>query len=173
MTRGSTCSWVVRAVSRLPPATNCRPIQTRFPFGYGPEVLNRAADGNSPDHYAKGTPSHTEVLRPLVGMWFQGHCPPFKRILPTFRSRYWFAIGHQGVFSLAGWTPQIQTRFHVSGPTQVPDRPSSRAAYGTVTRYGPPFQMVLLRSNQPCLRSYNPARACPCGLGSSAVARRY
>ena len=34
-----------------------RPIQTRFPWGFDPEDLNRAADGNSPDHYAKGTPS--------------------------------------------------------------------------------------------------------------------
>jgi hypothetical protein len=34
-----------------------RPIQTRFPYGFGSESLNRAADGNSPDHYAKGTPS--------------------------------------------------------------------------------------------------------------------
>ena len=45
-------------VSRLPPTTNSRPIQTRFPYGFGPEDLNQAADGNSPDHYAKGTPSH-------------------------------------------------------------------------------------------------------------------
>ena len=45
-------------VSRLPPTTNCRPIKTRFPYGSGPEDLNQAADGNSPDHYAKGTPSH-------------------------------------------------------------------------------------------------------------------
>src|SRR5687768_12527619 len=35
-----------------------RPIQTRFPWGFGPEGLNQATDGNSPDHYAKGTPSH-------------------------------------------------------------------------------------------------------------------
>ena len=34
-----------------------RPIQTWFPCGFDPEDLNRAADGNSPDHYAKGTPS--------------------------------------------------------------------------------------------------------------------
>jgi len=33
----------------------------------------------------------------------------------------WFAIGRQGVLSLTGWTPSIQTRFHVSGLTQVPD----------------------------------------------------
>lgn len=52
-----------------------RPIQTRFPWGFDPEDLNRAADGNSPDHYAKGTPSHVIqriiVLRPLVSAWFQ------------------------------------------------------------------------------------------------------
>jgi hypothetical protein len=56
-------------------------------------------------------------LRPLVGMWFQVHYPPLVGVLPIFRSRYWFAIGRQGVFSLAGWTPPIQTDFHVFGPT--------------------------------------------------------
>ncbi len=35
-----------------------RPIQTRFRSGFDPEDLNRAVDGNSPGHYAKGTPSH-------------------------------------------------------------------------------------------------------------------
>ena len=34
-----------------------RPIQTRFPYGFSPEGLNLATNGNSPDHYAKGTPS--------------------------------------------------------------------------------------------------------------------
>ena len=75
-------------------------------------------------------------LRPLVGMWFQVHYPPLVGVLPTFRSRYWCAIGRQGVLSLARWTSQIQTRFHVSGPTQVPDRQLSPVIYGTVTRYG-------------------------------------
>jgi hypothetical protein len=60
------------------------------------------------------------VLRPLVGVWFQVHCPPLVGVLPIFRSRYWFAIGRQGVLSLAGWAPQIRADFHVSGPTQVP-----------------------------------------------------
>ena len=55
---------------------NIRPIKTRFPYGFGPEGLNQAANGNSPDHYAKGTPSHITsklviVLRPLVGIRFQ------------------------------------------------------------------------------------------------------
>ena len=34
-----------------------RAIHTWFPLGFDLEGLNRAADGNSPDHYAKGTPS--------------------------------------------------------------------------------------------------------------------
>src|SRR5688572_15997117 len=44
-------------------------------------------------------------LSPLVGVWFQVHCPPLVGVLPTFRSRYSFAIGRQVVLSLAGWAP--------------------------------------------------------------------
>ena len=73
-------------------------------------------------------------------MWFQVHYPPLVGVLPIFRSRYWFAIGRQRVLSLAGWTPQIQTGFHVSGSTQVPARPPSPVAYGTITRSGQAFQ---------------------------------
>ena len=73
------------------------------------------------------------ALRPLVGVWFQVHYPPLVGVLPIFRSRYWFAIGRQRVLSLAGWTPQIRADFHVSGSTQVPDRPRWPLAYGTFT----------------------------------------
>ena len=80
------------------------------------------------------------ALRPLVGMWFQVHCPPLVGVLPIVRSRYWSAIGRQGVLSLAGWTPQIRASFHVSGPTQVPNRRVACAAYGTITLCGRTFQ---------------------------------
>ena len=80
------------------------------------------------------------ALRPLVGMWFQVQCPPLVGVLPTFRSRYWFAIGHQGVLSLGRWSSRIQTHFHVLSPTQVPDRRLSAVAYGAITRSGRPFQ---------------------------------
>src|SRR5918992_2018301 len=65
---------------------------------------------------------HPEGLRPLVGTRFQVlfHSP--SGVLFTFPSRYWSAIGHQGVLSLGGWSPQIQTAFHGSGPTQELDR---------------------------------------------------
>ena len=57
-------------------------------------------------------------LRPLVGARFQGLFTPLLAVLFTFPSRYWFAIGLSGVFSLTGWCPQIQTGFLRPRPTQ-------------------------------------------------------
>ncbi len=116
--------------------------------------LNRAADRKSPDHYAKGTPSgrrsrsYGMALRPLVGMWFQGQYPPLVGVLPIVRSRYWCAIGRQGVLSLARWTSPIRAYFHVLGPTQVPGRAAAPAAYGTITRSGGPFQVASARNSR-------------------------
>jgi hypothetical protein len=73
-------------------------------------------------------------------MWFQVHYPPLVGVLPIFRSRYWCAIGRQGVLSLTRWTSQIRTHFHVLSLTQGPDRLLSLVAYGTITHYGEPFQ---------------------------------
>src|SRR5918995_7263376 len=39
-------------------------------------------------------------------------------LLFTFPSRYWFAIGRQGVLRLGGWSPHVRTGFHVSRPTR-------------------------------------------------------
>jgi hypothetical protein len=69
-------------------------------------------------------------LSPLVGVWFQVHCPPLTGVLPTFRSRYSFAIGRQRVLSLTGWTPWIRTHFHVLSLTQVPARSLSLSLTG-------------------------------------------
>jgi hypothetical protein len=70
------------------------------------------------------------ALSPLVGMWFQVHYPPLVGVLPTFRSRYWFAIGLQRVLSLTGWSPQIQSAFHVHRPTQDTPRPFTLPSTG-------------------------------------------
>ena len=66
-----------------------RPIQTRFPFGSTPEVLNLATCVRSPDHSTKGTISHFDVLYVLVGAGFQVlfHSPP--GVLFTFPSQYY------------------------------------------------------------------------------------
>ena len=75
----------------------------------------------------------------LVNTGFQVlfHSPP--GVLFTFPSQYYAlsvtkeylalrggprAIGHQGVFSLTGWSPLLQSRFLVSRPTLDPAVPS-------------------------------------------------
>ena len=84
-------------------------------------------------------------LRLLVGIRFQVlfHSP--LGVLFTFPSRYWFTIGHQRVFSLGGWSPQIPTGFHVSRGTWDPDpRSPTPLPYRTVTFCGAPFQALQL-----------------------------
>ena len=47
---------------------------------------------------------------------FQVCFTPLTAVLFAFPSRYLFTIGHQGVFSLGGWSPRIRTEFHVLRP---------------------------------------------------------
>src|SRR5690606_21068485 len=56
-------------------------------------------------------------LRLFVCIRFQDlfHSP--SGVLFAFPSRYWFTIGRSRVFSLGGWSPHLQTGFHVSRPT--------------------------------------------------------
>src|SRR5450432_498530 len=106
-----------------------RPIQTRFRYG-SPTRVNLATYHNSQAHSSKGTRSlHVSpkaehaptacrrtvsgtISRPLTGALF------------TFPSRYLFTIGHQGVFRLRGWSPQIHTGFHGPRATWDPVRES-------------------------------------------------
>src|SRR3982751_459580 len=80
-----------------------------------PHGLTSRRNTNSQAHSSKGTPSplHSKLrrLRRIVSTRFQVlfHSPP--GVLFTFPSRYWSAIGHQGVFRLRGWSPQIRTGF--------------------------------------------------------------
>ena len=58
---------------------------------------------------------HTSnVLPQLVSAGFQVlfHSPP--GVLFTFPSQYFFAIGHQGIFRLGGWSLRLPSGFHVS-----------------------------------------------------------
>ena len=94
-----------------------RPFQTCFRCGSGPLVLNLARYIHSPDHSTIGTRSPIDGLSVLVSTRLQVlfHSPP--GVLLTFPSQYCFAIGHQVVFRLGGWSPHIPTGFHVSGGT--------------------------------------------------------
>src|SRR4051794_11556417 len=115
----------------------------------------------------------TKLLRPLVGTRFQVlfHSP--SGVLFTFPSRYLSAIGHQGVLSLGGWSPQIQTAFHGSGPTQ--ERPREATCFRL--RDGCPLRCAVPSASasswlsdsrrtmqSPERTSYNPRQTTPARL---------
>ena len=84
------------------------------------------------------------VLSVLVGTRFQVlfHSPP--GVLFTFPSRYCSSIGHQVVFRLGGWSPQLPTGFHVSRGTLDPVHYRIVFEYRALTFYGGPSQTLLL-----------------------------
>ena len=78
---------------------------------------------------------------------------PLSAVLFTFPSRYWFAIGLPGVFSLGGWCRRIRAGFLRSRPTQDTSPGPDGFAYGTVTLCGPAFQ--------PCSATVSPSLGGP------------
>ena len=83
-----------------------------------PHRLTSPHTTNSQAHSSKGTPSPPRGrLRRIVCDRFQVlfHSPP--GVLFTFPSRYWSAIGHQGVFRLDGWSRRIHAEFQGSRAT--------------------------------------------------------
>ena len=113
----------------------------RLAFAAAPCLpLNLAADPNSPVHSTKGTPSPVKGLRLLAGTRFQDlfHSP--SGVLFTFPSRYWFTIGHWGVFSLGRWSSRIPTEFLVFRRTQDPLRRKRSFGYRALTLSRGPFQ---------------------------------
>ena len=80
--------------------------------------LNLATFSKSPAHSSTGTRSAFERLPLVVSIGFHVlfHSPT--GVLFTFPSRYYFAIGHLGVFSLTRWSSLIHTGFHVSHATR-------------------------------------------------------
>src|SRR4029079_4971413 len=124
-----------------------------------PHGLTSPHTTNSQAHSSKGTPSPVlGRLRRFVGTRFQVlfHSPP--GVLFTFPSRYWSAIGHQGVFRLSGWSRQIHTEFHGFRVTWGDVSEPSSYVYGGITLYAGTFQSaststmvsysVLVRQNQ-------------------------
>lgn len=81
--------------------------------------LNQATAYESPAHSSTGTRSEPQLLPLLGSLRFHAlfHSPP--GVLFTFPSRYYFTIGHPGVFSLARWSLLIHTGFHVPHATRV------------------------------------------------------
>ncbi len=88
---------------------------------------------------------------------FRYYFTPLTGVLFTFRSRYFYAIGHQVVLSLTGWSPQIHARFHGTGATREISQRHASFVYEAVTLYGPAFQPARLDTHLitlSCNRSY-------------------
>ena len=87
--------------------TDFGPIQTWFPFGSAPKVLNLASTGNSPDRSTKSTRLHLNVLPQLVNTGFQVlfHSPP--GVLFTFPSQYYALSVTKEYLALGGGPPDF------------------------------------------------------------------
>ena len=86
---------------------------------------------------------------------FRIYFTPLSGVLFAFPSRYWFTIGQSGVFSLGGWSPHLQTGFHVSRLTRY--HRSCPFTYRDITFYVRPFQTARLKQDQ--LRGLFPVRS--------------
>ena len=96
-----------------------------------PLRLSLAGRHNSQAHSSIGTTSGFDALCLVAGIRFQDLFHPPLGVLFTFPSRYWFAIGHRGVFSLAGWSPRLQAGFHVPRLTLGRAGPASGGVRGS------------------------------------------
>ena len=96
------------------------------------------------------------TLRPLVADGFRVYFTPLLGVLFTFPSRYWFAIGLSGVFSLTGWAPLFHARFLVPRATQDTTRLRKGVMYRAFTVYGRLFQVVPFPFLLATSWSYNP-----------------
>ena len=122
---------------------------------------------DSPDHNAKGTQSDVTTAEAAVHpptacrhtVSGSFHSPP--GVLFTFPSRYWFTIGHEGVFSLGGWSPQLPAGLLVSRGTRDTARGFRRSLTGlspSVAGYSTPLR---LRLRLPCRGPTTPAVQAP------------
>ena len=115
-TSTSTCSWIGHPVSGLRHATFAL---FRLAFASAPNLqfLTLLHNVTRRSVLQKVRDRALLALSLLVNTGFQVlfHSPP--GVLFTFPSRYCFTIGHQVVFSLWGWSPNLHTRFHVSRTT--------------------------------------------------------
>src|SRR5215470_2959404 len=106
------------------------------------------------------------ISRPLTGALF------------TFPSRYWFTIGHQGVFRLRRWSSQIHTGFLGPRATWDTARKSLefrlRGCHPLCRRFPDVFGysndfLLPARSAALARRSHNPGHATPAGCDTRPV----
>ena len=118
-TVASPCSWIDHLVSGLMPTTKNALFRLAFATAPYLKYLTLPLTLTPWAIKQKVRRQVINTLRQLVSIRFQVlfHSP--LGVLFNFPSRYWFTIGHLRVFSLGGWSPQIQSEFHVFRSTQV------------------------------------------------------
>ena len=137
-----------------------RPVKTRFRFGCAPEGLNLAAEEQLVGSLCKRH-TVTPTNRGSDCLWAHGFrfsFTPLSRVLFTFPSRYWYTIGHPGVFSLARWCWRIHAGFLRPRATQDTATPNPLPVRDChPLRWSFPARFRSLRRS--LMQSYNPARA--------------
>ena len=104
---------------------------------------------NSPDHYAKGTPSAARnrspelSLRPLVGAWFQVLFHSAPAVLSPFPHGT-SSLSVTREYLALEVVSRILAGFHVSRDTWDPCRSCHSFAYRTITFCGEPSQALRL-----------------------------
>ena len=158
LTLASLCPWIAHPVSGLIAATPRRPLQTRFRCGstalaplnlLDPLARGPAASMNSPDHSTKGTPSPRHrprrdgTSRALTACKCRVSGSISFPLRGAFHLSLTVLVHYRSVmvFSLGGWSPQLPTGFPLARGTHVLARSHQPFAYGTVTLFGPPFQV--------------------------------
>jgi hypothetical protein len=164
VTDASPCSWIDRpGFGSTPRHSNSPSAGLAFALVPWLSHLTSRLRRNSPDHNAKGTPSvvipvaQNATSDRLLACGFRISFTPRTGVLFTCPSRYSSTIGHRGVFSLGGWSPQLPTGFLASRRTQelYYDQCIS-FAYRALTVCGPPFQRSSAAFSNRVRRSYNP-----------------
>src|SRR4051812_42018080 len=93
----------------------------------------------------------------LLACGFRICFTPRTGVLFTCPSRYSSTIGHTGVFSLGGWSPQLHARTLVPGVTQeLHHKESIGFTYRALTVSGAPFQGTSAAFIPRFCGSYNP-----------------
>ena len=113
-----------------------RPLQTWFPFGSTPIVLNLASRRNSPDRSTKSTRLYPFDTSTACKHRVSGSLSLPSRGAFHLSLTVLFAIAHQVVFSLGGWSPRLPAGFLVSCGTLDPVHTIHDFAYRAFTSFG-------------------------------------
>ena len=124
-----------------------RPIQTRFRSGFGRfRSLTKPLPISRQSILPKVRSQVIRLSYRLSAYGFMFYFTPRQGFSFTFPSRYLFAIGHSGVFSLTRWSSLIHTGFHVSHATRDMTLTILKNIYNyrTFTIYGAGFSCFVL-----------------------------